>query len=185
VGGRPEVATAISTLDRVISFEDLFRSEYARVVSIARRVVGDPASAEDVAQEVFTSFARRMGPGDPRAGAWLYTTAIRKARNAARGRQRREARERRDGALAAAYLQAIESERDPQRSLDRVEVQALVRKTMLRLPERSAMLLALRYGGCSYREIALALALPEDQVGTYLARAQRAFRKEYLDGSQS
>jgi RNA polymerase sigma-70 factor (ECF subfamily) len=38
------------------AFEELFRKEYARVVAIARRVVGDADEAEDVAQEVFVSF---------------------------------------------------------------------------------------------------------------------------------
>jgi DNA-directed RNA polymerase specialized sigma24 family protein len=52
---------------------------------------------------------------------------------------------------------------------------------MLRLPERCAMVLALRYAGCSHLEIAQSTGIPVEQVGTYLARAQRAFRKEFSD----
>jgi len=40
------------------AFESLFRSEYARVVGIAHRVLADQAEAEDVAQDVFISFYR-------------------------------------------------------------------------------------------------------------------------------
>src|SRR5438552_8096570 len=40
------------------AFESLFRTEYARVVGIAHRVLADQAEAEDVAQDVFVSFYR-------------------------------------------------------------------------------------------------------------------------------
>ena len=37
------------------AFERLFEREYARVVRIAQRVLGDTGDAEDVAQEAFMS----------------------------------------------------------------------------------------------------------------------------------
>ena len=42
--------------------ENVFRSDYARVVAVAARVLGSRDSAEDVAQEVFLSFGRSSVP---------------------------------------------------------------------------------------------------------------------------
>jgi DNA-directed RNA polymerase specialized sigma24 family protein len=46
------------------------------------------------------------------------------------------------------------------------------------LPERQAAALVLRYSGLSYAEVATALGMPADQVGTALRRAEAAMRKE-------
>ena len=43
-------------------FERLFVREYPRVVSIARRVLGERDAAEDVAQDAFVTFARGHDP---------------------------------------------------------------------------------------------------------------------------
>jgi DNA-directed RNA polymerase specialized sigma24 family protein len=84
--------------------------------------------------------------------------------------------------LDAGLRGAIEGDGDPVVVLMRHDVRMLVREVMARLSQRDASLLALRYAGVSYREIATALRMPEAHVGTLLARAQRAFRKEFEDG---
>jgi RNA polymerase sigma-70 factor (ECF subfamily) len=48
------------------------------------------------------------------------------------------------------------------------------------LDARQAELLVLRSGGLSYTEIAAALEMNPASVGTLLARAQQAFRKEFV-----
>ena len=75
------------------AFESLFRAEYARVVGIAQRVLGDQAEAEDVAQDVFVSFYRGHPADAPYARAWLHAAAAHAALNALRGRDRRSRRE--------------------------------------------------------------------------------------------
>ena len=55
-----------------------------------------------------------------------------------------------------------------------------VRAALARLPEASAELLALRYSGLSYAEVAAASGIKADQVGTRLRRAQDAFRREMI-----
>ena len=78
------------------AFERVFRSEYARVVGIAHRVLADQAEAEDVAQDVFISFYRGH-PADASYGrAWLHAAAAHAALNAVRGRDRRAGRSGRD-----------------------------------------------------------------------------------------
>ena len=76
------------------SFDRLFDEEYARVAAIARRVLGDPDAAEDVAQEVFLDLHRRFGdnPG-AQASAWARTAAVHTALNVIRANRRRTVRE--------------------------------------------------------------------------------------------
>jgi len=67
---------------------------------------------------------------------------------------------------------------NPLSILEREEARKAVRSAMLRISRRDAEILALRYGGSSYREIAQALSVELGQVGTRLARAERALRRE-------
>ena len=155
------------------AFESLFRAEYARVVGIAHRVLADQGEAEDVAQDVFLSFYRAHPADAPYAAAWLHAAAAHAALNALRGRERRS---RREG------LQAVDPSTpavdDPAETVAASETRDEVRAVLARLPERSAALLALRYGGLSYAEIASALDVRASSVGTLLRRAEDAFRRE-------
>jgi|SRR5579883_647556 len=169
------MVAATTLIDRDDGFERFFLDEYARVVSIAYRVTRDAAEAEDVAQEVFARTARSPRL---RAKGLLYTAAVHSALNLVRAKQRRTAREARRLRLERALEQGGGGQSDPQQVLERrMDVQA-VRTALLRLPQRDAELLALRYSGMPYREIASTLNLDAAQIGTRLARAERALKKE-------
>lgn len=155
------------------AFERLFLQEYARVAGIAYRVLGDAAEAEDVAQDVFASFYRRHDPEASYAAAWLYTAATHAALNAARSRTRRDHRH-------ASAARDLERAADPEAEAIAGEERAEARAALARLPERTATLLVLRHSGFSYAEIAAALGIAPDQVGTRLRRAQEAFKREVL-----
>ena len=58
-----------------------------------------------------------------------------------------------------------------------------VRQALARLPKKSATVLALRYSGLSYAEVAAALGVKTGQVGTLLRRAETALRKEMTDAT--
>lgn len=152
------------------TFERLFAQEYRRVVSVAYRITGDPAEAEDVAQEVFVRCGRSRRLDTNGLRSWLHAAAVHLALNAVRGRRRRALRETR--------YAGPESAADPAHIVERNEERALVRAALLRLNPRDAEILALRYGGLSYREIGAALAIDAAQIGTRLARAERAFKRE-------
>jgi RNA polymerase sigma-70 factor (ECF subfamily) len=143
-------------------------------VGIAHRVLADQAEAEDVAQDVFLSFYRAHPAEAQYARAWLQAAAAHAALNALRARDRRSRRE----AAQAVSLDAPASEDDPAEILAASETRDEVRAILGRLPERSAAMLALRYAGLSYAEIAEALDVRASSVGTLLRRAEDAFRRE-------
>ena len=153
------------------AFEALFRREYARVVAIARRIVRDADEAEDVAQDVFVSFYRKHPADAGYAPAWLYAAAAHTALNVIRTRERRGRRE-------TAHARESDVSVDPARRAEEAETRAEVRAALARVDERGASLLALRYSGLSYEEIAAALGLRQSSIGTLLRRAEDAFRKE-------
>lgn len=157
------------------AFERLFAAEYRRVASIAYRVLGDGAEAEDVAQEVFVSFYRGHRADASYAAPWLHAAAAHAALNAARGRRRRLVRE---SAVAASATPAP----DPEAEAIAAEERAHVRDALARMPAQTAALLVLRHSGLSYAELASALGISADQVGTRLRRAHDAFKKEVLRG---
>src|SRR5262245_46268638 len=58
------------------AFRELVRRHLPMVFSAARRIVGDAQLAEEVAQTVFTTLARKAGSLEPSqvVGGWLYNT---------------------------------------------------------------------------------------------------------------
>jgi RNA polymerase sigma factor (sigma-70 family) len=153
-------------------FDDLFATEYRRVVAIARRFVG--ADAEDVAQDVFAAFARLRSPDAKHARAWLHRATIHRAIASLRSRSRRDARERRSVRLDAAPQTTAE----PALQLETLERAQAVRAALARLPERWATVLALRAAALTYKEIAAVLGITPNAVGALLVRAEASLRKE-------
>jgi RNA polymerase sigma factor (sigma-70 family) len=154
-------------------FERLFLEEYPKVVAIAYRVLADRTAAEDVAQEVFLKFHRRLSPDSERAAGWLHAAAVHSALNVIRGERRRAARE-----TAHALDPAQSPAPNPEGLVEQAAVRREVRQALRKLPRRTAALLMLRYSGLSYAEVATALGMKIGNVGTLLRRAEDALRKE-------
>jgi RNA polymerase sigma factor (sigma-70 family) len=160
------------------SFEDdfrrLFDGQFRSLFRYLDRLSGDPALAADLAQETFVRLYRRGSmPEVPRA--WLAAVAGNLLRDDRRTAARRQA-------LTGAAVN--QGRLDDTRSAPDEEVLAHERRAMVRgaldaLPDRERRILLLRYEGASYREIARALELTESSVGTFLARARRAFQSAY------
>ncbi|MBV9803746.1 MAG: sigma-70 family RNA polymerase sigma factor [Solirubrobacterales bacterium] len=151
-------------------FEAFFRAHHRPVVRLAQNVLGDSQGAQDVAQEVFLAAYRRF-PGDwEQAAGWVRVAAVHTALNVLRGDRRRDRRE------------LMFSGEDCTPSLDDTvierEARAEVRQILARLPRRTAAVLVMRHGGMRYVEIADALGVKVENVGTLLRRAESALRKE-------
>lgn len=169
---------AVSIEPSPLSLEALFAEQYPRLVAIAYRVLGDRADAEDVAQEAFMQFVRKHREPAPTAAGWLSVAVAHCALNLIRSRKRRIARELGEFRLRRPLLHEAQAAMDPLALLDRAQMQLIVRAALLRLRPHDAELLALRYGGSTYREIAQAFGIDTAQIGTRLARAERALKKE-------
>ena len=118
----------------------------------------------------------RTCPGE--LGAWLHRVATNLGYNALRSRSRRESHRDALGHDSAG-LGWVTPLADPQAEAERSETRASVRRALSRLRKRDAVLLVLRYGGLSYRQVAEVLRVSPTSIGTLLARAERAFRREY------
>lgn len=166
-----------------IAFERVFTCEYSRVVAIAHRVLGDMHEAEDVAQEVFYAFYCQHSAKVGYAAPWLHRAAAHAALNSIRGRKRRYQREQREAMERRLTTGATEASLDPQQAAVDAERRQEVREALRRLSPKSASILALRYSGLSYGEVAAALDIKIGQVGTRLRRAEEALRKELRHGT--
>ena len=159
------------------SFEALFLENYARVVAVLYRIVGDRARAEELADDVFMKLYRKplpAGRGHNVAG-WLYRTATRLGIDALRAAASRRRHEREAG-LSTFDRDASGS---PLEKVLRAEERGLVRRALARLKPAQAQLLILRHSGLSYKELGQALNVNVNSVGTMLARAATDFERHY------
>ncbi|HEV1997203.1 MAG TPA: sigma-70 family RNA polymerase sigma factor [Candidatus Dormibacteraeota bacterium] len=153
-------------------FERLFLAEYTRVVGIANRVLANRHEAEEVAQEVFLEFHRNHPAEADYAAPWLHRAAWHRALNVLRGNRRRTSREE------AVAMPESDLSADPEGLVQEAAQRQRVREAMSRLPRKSAAVLALRYSGLSYAEVAGAMGVSVGQVGTLLRRAEMKLRSE-------
>ncbi len=160
-------------------FETFFHAHYARVARAVARVTGDSARAEDLAAEALWKLWRTPQAHGESAAGWVFRTAVRLGLNELRGRQRRGQYERLSVSGAAVST--------PEEVHAAAEERGQVRAVLADMDARDAELLLLRASGLRYNEVAKALELKPASVGTLIARAQRAFRKEYVNryGEQS
>lgn len=161
---------------RSAEFEALFMEHWARVYRLLRRLVGDPAEAEDLALETFLRLYRHPQREDGfNAGGWLYRVATNLGLHSIRGWKRRERYE----LTAGRYALEESEEQSPAEILARQEERQRVRLALTRMDERRSQLLILRHSGLSYKEIAEALGLAPASIGPLLVRAEREFEKQY------
>jgi RNA polymerase sigma-70 factor (ECF subfamily) len=160
-----------------VGFEALFLEHWTSVYRVLRRLVGDPAEAEDLALEAFLRLYRhnQKHPQVQNAGGWLYQVATRLGLNSIRDWKRREGYERTAGRYALEET-ARHSLAD---LLAQEEERRQARLALARMNERQSQLLILRYSGFSYKEIASALNLAPASIGPLLVRAEREFEKQY------
>jgi RNA polymerase sigma-70 factor (ECF subfamily) len=160
-----------------LGFEALFLEHWPSVYRILRRLVGDPAEAEDLALEAFLRLYRHNQKQQElqNAGGWLYQVATRLGLNSIRDRKRREQYEM----TAGRYALEEPDQLSPADILAQEEEHQQVRQVLARMNERQSQLLVLRYSGFSYKEIASAMDLAPASIGPLLVRAEREFEKQY------
>jgi len=160
--------------------DNVFRAQYERIARVIGRVIHDQARAEELAVEVFLKWWQNPQAHGAGAEGWLYRTAVREALD----ELRRESRRTRFERLLHVFR---ESPPTPEHLCSVADKQRNVRAALAALNPDQAEILLLRSEGLSYQELAVALDLAPNYVGSFLSRAQDAFRKEYIKryGNQS
>ena len=153
------------------AFRVLIDRHLGAVVGLARRLLGETAEAEDIAQETMlrlwrTGHRLEIGAGGVRG--WL----LRVARNLCIDRQRSGRR--------VTVVEEVPEVVDPPRQLDgleQAEVSASVDKAMLELPERQrTALLLFHHEGLSMVEIGQEMDISAEAVESLLARGRRGLK---------
>jgi RNA polymerase sigma-70 factor (ECF subfamily) len=176
----PDIETSLALRAREGSeaaFRELVRRFERPVYTLVLRMVRDPGTAEELAQDVFVKAYRRLDTYDPerRFGSWLFkiahNTTIDHLRRSTPDLVSLEGDEE-GGGLAAvlanpagASPEAEAERRDLARDLERAI-------SALRPDYRSAVVM--RYvEGLSYEEISEAMELPLGTIKTHLHRARK------------
>ncbi|HUF39209.1 MAG TPA: sigma-70 family RNA polymerase sigma factor [Anaerolineales bacterium] len=149
------------------AYGELVRRHHAGVIRVVYRMCGDPALAEDAAQDAFIRAWLRLSSFRPGTSLrnWLYRIAVNAALDALR-------RDRKTADLEVETLSLPDPEQGPEAAVLQREREHAVREAIRTLPEAARSVLVLReYGGLSYKEIAAALDIP---LGTVMSRLNYA-----------
>ncbi|HEY7653727.1 MAG TPA: RNA polymerase sigma factor [Methylomirabilota bacterium] len=158
---------------------ETFRVEYARVVASVLRIVRDIDTAQEVVQEAFEQALDHWpANGVPdRPGAWLLTTARRRALDHLRRVRRAGARADALAHDARGALHPAPDVTDPEEIPDD-RLRLIFTCCHPALPADSRVALTLRLvGGLSTTEIARAFLVPEPTIAQRLVRAKRTIRE--------
>lgn len=150
-----------------------------QVYSLAYRMLGETAAAEDVTQEVFLKVWRQAGRFDPERGrlaSWVlhiaYTTAV----DAVRQRSKTA-----PGRFEEVGPDQPDLITDPADEAETAIMGAQVRQALMRLPAEQRQALELAYFGArSHSEIAGQLALPLGTVKGRIRLGLEALRTHLL-----
>lgn len=153
-------------------FDAIFRQHYARLARVIGRIVHDRSRAEEIAVDVFLSWRRHPAAQGDGAEGWLYRTAVRAALDAWR-------REQRWGKVQRLLSWVTGATVSPDAQHAAAVTRANVRATLARMKRRDALALLLWSEDATYAEIAAAVGVKTSSVGSLLARAQAAFRKDF------
>jgi RNA polymerase sigma-70 factor (ECF subfamily) len=145
------------------AFEQLYDELSPAVYGLARRVVRDPARAEDVAQDVFLEVWRKAARFDAALGhgkTWVMTIAHRRAVDAVR---KNEAAKRSDGQVMTEEV----GHDEPAERAIQSEEQSAVRNCLETLTDLQLESVRLAYfNGYTYGEVATLLDKPLPTIKT-------------------
>jgi RNA polymerase sigma-70 factor (ECF subfamily) len=168
------------------AFNELVRLHQAAVFRQLLRVIGDPAEAEDLAQEVFVTVFKAIESfrGDSRLATWIHRIAQNHARNRLKyhGRHKR----RGDAPLEEATEEAVAVPEtgsrlprpDHQVEAHQAEVQIRLAITQLD-PEQRTLIVLRDLENMTYEEIQEQTGLPSGTVKSRLHRARVALQERF------
>lgn len=145
----------------------LYREHRAEALRIARRILRDPADAEDVVQEVFVRLWQRPEgfDGRSRLSTWLYRVMVNESINGLRARRRRSRN---------THVRAeLEAPPNPEEQAVTSQLRASFHRHLRELGGLGEQVVWMReVRGYSYPDIAALLGVPEGTVKSALHRAR-------------
>jgi RNA polymerase sigma-70 factor (ECF subfamily) len=173
-----QLVTSIARYSEV-ALAEVYRRHGGAVYGLARRVLNDPAEAEDVTQEVFLRLWNEPDRYDPGRGSlrsFLLAQSHARAVDAVRSTSSRRQRESRDA------LRTARGTYDLQHEVWDLAMADQVGQAMSALPaeERRAIELAY-FDGHTYREVARLLQQPEGTVKSRIRNGMRRMRAALAD----
>lgn len=163
--GAPDRATAPESADEALSA--LFLGHSRALVGLARLLVDDLATAEDVVQDAFAATYRRW------AAIRTPDAALPYLRAAVVNQARKRLRDRQHGARVSS-IEPVDRA-DPDSATDALERQHVVLAALRRLPPRQRQVVVLRYY----------LDLPEAQIADQLGLTRGAVHRHATRAAES
>jgi len=156
------------------AFEELYTAHSGRLYSLACRMLGNPADAEDLLQEIFLSAHRKLDSfrGDAALGTWLYRLGMNQILDHVRSRAGR-AGQITDGLDDATTLADASGHRLADRAIDRIDLE----RALGELPPgcRAAFLLH-DVDGLEHREVSEVLGIAEGTSKSQVHKARLRLR---------
>jgi RNA polymerase sigma-70 factor (ECF subfamily) len=169
------------------AFNELVRTYQRRVFSLILRMLGNPAEAEDLAQEVFVQVFKAIGTfrGESKLSTWIYRIAINLCKNRTKYLRVRHADEQDElaeidervplGAQGRSNVGAVER---PDEMMAGKQVEAIVQRAIQELEPSFRECLVLRdVEELSYEEIEEITGLPAGTVKSRIHRARALLRE--------
>lgn len=170
------------------AFEELVRIHQHAVVGTVAKMLGNPAEAEDIAQQVFLRVWKSAHRYEPQARftTWLFTIARNLVFNEVRRRQRKPTVSVEEREENSHHVVEDRHGSSPGEDLLQSELEAAVDRAIESLPEKQRLAVILRrYEEMPYEEIGEVLSMSVPAVKSLLFRARTQLRdslKKYLDG---
>ncbi|MGH7281098.1 MAG: sigma-70 family RNA polymerase sigma factor [Polyangiaceae bacterium] len=169
------------------AFNELVKLFERRVFALVLRMLGNPAEAEDMAQEVFVQVFKAIGSfrGDSKLSTWIYRIAINLCKNRAKYLKVRHAGQQDEleevaehaelGTKASANVGQLER---PDEAMAGREIERIVQKSIARIEDTFRECLVLRdVEELSYEEIGQITGLQEGTVKSRIFRARAMLRE--------
>lgn len=156
------------------AFETLYRQHSGRLFSLAVRMLGNPADAEDLLQEIFLSAHRKLESfrGESALGTWLYRLAMNQILDHVRSRAARTG-QMTDGLDDATVLADATGHRLADRAIARIDLE----RALAELPEgcRAAFVLH-DVEGLEHKEVSEVLGIAEGTSKSQVHKARLRLR---------
>jgi RNA polymerase sigma-70 factor (ECF subfamily) len=156
------------------AFEEIYRAHSGKLFSLACRMVGNPADAEDLLQEIFLSAHRKLESfrGESALGTWLYRLATNQCLDYLRSK----------AAKAGQLTGAIEDEpaladMGSRKLAERTVAKMDLERAMAKLPEGARAAFVLHdVQGLEHREVAEVLGVAEGTSKSQVHKARLRLR---------